>query len=183
VKRRRTTLLAIPVTLFSGVLLLAMTVGGCTHGLEPILEQPGFGGTIHFSSPWPPDSFNNVRVVAFNNYPPQNIINEILGGLAKVYPPITGSGLQTPADSVSYSFTLDSATVFKYVAVVMQDGSNIYADWKVIGAYGYSHGAGSPDSVTIPSNTYVNGINIDVDFANTPPTPPGIVASAASKQN
>ncbi|HEY9165546.1 MAG TPA: hypothetical protein VIS48_05240 [Candidatus Kryptonia bacterium] len=164
------------------LLLVAFSLSGCTHGLEPLSNQgvqPGFGGTVRFISAWPPaDSVVDVRIVAFYNYPPHNIFGEVTSGQAKVYPPIgPGSGFKLFVDSVSYSFTLDSASTFQYVVVALQYGSNVTADWKVVGAYGYAHGVGTPRSVVVGQNTFVNGINIDVDFQNVPPTPGGFVAA------
>ena len=146
---------------------------GCTHGLEPLPLQSGFGGTVRFISAWPPaDSVVDLRVVAFYKYPPSNIFGEVINGQAKVYPAIgPGTSLKLPLDSVAYTFTLDSASTFQYVVVALQYGSNITTDWKVVGAYGYSHGAGSPKSVIVPDNSFINGIDIDVDFKNVPPTP------------
>lgn len=88
-----------------------------------------------------------------------------------MYPSIGAAALPLFVDSLSYTFSLDSSSTFQYVAVAMQYGSNIYTDWKVVGAYGYLHGVGAPKSVVIPQNTFVSGININVDFENTPPTP------------
>lgn len=159
-----------------------LILSGCNRGLSPTQAsasvQMGFGGTIHFVSAWPPaDSLYNLKVVAFRTYPPKNIITEITSGGAEVYPPALTS-LPDSVDSVSYSFKLDSAAVFRYVAVALQYGSSIYQDWKVVGAYGYSHGVGQPDSVIVPSGSFINGIDINVDFKNTPPTP--FVGAASS---
>jgi hypothetical protein len=157
-------------------------LSGCSHGLEPPTTQLGFGGTIYFVSPWPhppTDSVYDIRVVAFYNYPPQNIINEVLAGEAKVYPPLVASAPTLFVDSLTYSFDLDSSSTFQYVAVAMQYDS-VLTDWKVVGAYGYKRGVGSPDSVVV-QNTFVNGINIDVDFKNTPPTPSITSVTAVSK--
>lgn len=155
---------------------------GCSHGLEPLPIQPGFGGTIRFVSDWPPqDSVYDIRVVAFYNYPPTNIIGEVESGNAKVYPAISASAWPLFVDSLTYSFILDSASTFQYVAVAMQYGANILSDWKVVGAYGYSHGIGAPKAVIIPPNTVINDIDIEVDFKNTPPTPVSASIAAASK--
>ena len=164
------------------LVVLSVSLLGCTHGLEPISVQPGFSGTVRFISAWPPpDSVHDIRVVAFYHYPPQNIIGDVLGGNAKVYPPIGTSAPAFFVDTLSYNFTLDSAAVFQYVVVAMQYGPNLLSDWKVVGAYGYSHGVGSPKSVTVKPNSFISGIDIDVDFKNTPPTPGGASASTASK--
>lgn len=174
-------------TIFGCIFLLALVLSGCTHGLEPPLApavQPGFGGTVRFVSPWPhppADSVYDLRVVAFFNYPQENIIGEVLSGQAKVYPPIGSAGLHLFGDSLSYSFYLDSSSTFQYVVVAMEYWPNTFSDWKAVGAYGYSHGVGSPKSVVIPENTFLNGINIDVDFQNTPPTPGTTSVIAASK--
>lgn len=163
------------------VLALSLSLIGCTHGLEPTPVQPGFSGTIHFVSAWPPaDSVYDIRVVAFYHYPPSNILGEVLNGNAKVYPPI---GMTVPAffvDSLSYSFTLDSAATFQYVAVALEYGPVLISDWKVVGAYGYSHGVGAPKAVVVKPNSFVTGIDIDVDFAHTPPTPGGGSDSTSS---
>jgi hypothetical protein len=156
-----------------GLIIIGVLISGCSHGLAPPSApqmQSGFGGTVYFTSPWP-DSVYDIRIVAFYDYPPRNIVNEILSGQAKVYPPINGTPFQLPVDSVTYLFSLDSASTFQYVAVAMRFGQNLYTDWKVVGAYGYSHGVGSPKSVVVPEGVFVNGINIYVDFQNSPPTP------------
>ena len=167
--------------LIAATLLSAVFVG-CNRGLAPTQPsssvQMGFGGTVRFVSAWPPsDSVFDVRVVAFSNYPPSNILTEVSSGQAKVYPALGANKVPLFADSLSYTFYLDSAATFRYVAVVIQNGSNYLQDWKVVGAYGYSHGAGQPDSVVVTPDSFVNGINIDVDFKNTPPNPLGSVAS------
>lgn len=166
------------VLLFSAALL-----SGCNHGLSPTqastTAQPGFSGTVHFLSAWPPaDSVQDLRVVAFYNYPPTNIFNEVTDGQAKVYPALNANKVSLFVDSLSYSFNIDSAGTFMYVAVAIQDGSNYLQDWTVVGAYGYSHGVGQPDSVVVPANTFVKGIDIDVDFKNRPPNP---LVSGASR--
>ncbi len=173
--------------IFGALLVLSLLMlAGCNRGLAPLQTspavQPGFGGTIHFVSVWPQaDSVQDLRVVAFYDYPPGNIFTEVTSGKAKVYPPIGSSGLSKFVDSLSYKFTLDSAGTFQYVVVAMQYGSNVLKDWKVVGAYGYSHGAGYPEPVTVPPDSFVNGIDLEVDFKNTPPTPLGGVAHPASR--
>jgi hypothetical protein len=159
---------------------------GCNRGLAPVqtssTSRPGFGGTIRFVSAWPPpDSVQDLRVVAFDNYPPTNIFGEVTSGQAKVFPAIGSPGLTKFVDSLSYKFDLDSAETFQYVVVAMQYGSNALQDWKVVGAFGYSHGQGSPQPVTVPPNSFVNGIDLEVDFKNTPPTPLNGIASPAPR--
>ncbi len=162
-------------------------LSGCNGGLSPVQSssnvQPGFGGTVRFVSPWPPaDSVQDFRVVAFFNYPPSNIIAEVSSGQAKVYPAIGSSGPAKFVDSLSYAFYLDSSATFHYVAVALQYGPNVLQDWKVVGAYGYSHGVGRPDSVVVKAGEFVNGINIDVDFKNTPPNPLSSIASPVHRK-
>ena len=161
------------------LILISISLAGCSHGISPLTVQPGFGGTIHFTSTWPPsDSVKDIRVVAFYHYPPVDIIGEVLSGAAKVYPPIGGVALPLFVDSLEYKFETDPAT-FEYVVVALQYGPNLFSDWRVVGAYGYEHGVGKPKEVIIPEDTFVNGINIDVDFKNTPPTPSATGSVAA----
>jgi len=167
-------------------IIFCVTFCGCTHGLEPAPApevQPGFGGTVYFSNwPHPPaDSVYDIRIVAFYKYPPLNIINEVLTGQAKIYPPIGGAALPLFVDSLSYIFDLDSSSTFQYVVIAMQYGSNTFVDWKVVGAYGYLNGVGSPEGVVVPENTFANGINIYVNFKNPPPTPGNSSFAAFSK--
>ncbi len=163
-----------------------LILSSCNRGLAPVQAsstvKPGFGGTIQFVSAWPPvDSVQDLRVVAFDNYPPTNIFGEVTSGQAKVYPAIGSKGLSKFVDSLSYKFDLDSAETFQYVVLAMQYGSNPLQDWKVVGAYGYSRGQGSPRPVTVPPDSFVNGIDIEVDFQNTPPTPLNGIASPAAR--
>ncbi len=160
------------------VFLSGLVFSACTHGLEPLQVpsvQPGFGGTIYYVSPWPhppADSVYDIRVVAFYDYPTQNIFTEVTNGGAKIYPPIGAAGVRLFTDSLPYTFDLDSSSTFQYVAVAMQYGPNVFADWKVVGVYGDSLDAGNRSSVVVPANTFVNGINIYVNFENPPPAPP-----------
>ncbi len=161
------------------LICLGLVLSGCNRGLSPTQASSsaitGFGGTVRFVSSWPhppQDSVYDLRVVAFRDYPPQNILLEVSSGNAIVYPPTsTTGGLPKFVDSLSYDFTLDSASTFQYVVVAMRYGTNVFSDWKVVGAYGYSHGAGSPRSVVVQQGSFLNGIDIEVDFQNTPPTP------------
>ncbi len=163
-----------------GAFSLLIFLSGCNHGLAPLPVQPGFGGTIKFVSTWPPqDSVYDIRVVAFYDYPPTNIIGEVESGSARVYPAISANPWPLFVNSLAYSFSLDSSSTFQYVAVALRYGANIFADWKVVGAYGYSHGVGEPKTVVIPPNTIINNIDIEVDFKNIPPTP--LSASVVSK--
>jgi hypothetical protein len=170
------------------VFLSGLIASGCTHGLEPPpvpTAQPGFGGTVYFISSWPHppvDSVYDIRVVAFYSYPPQNILTAVLDSQVLVYPPIgPGTTPKLFVDSMSYLLDVTSPKTFKYVAVAMEYGPNYETDWKVVGAYGYSHGIGAPDSVVIPPNTFVNGIDVNVDFKNPPPNPLSTSTAAASK--
>lgn len=176
------------IILIAFALLSGLTFSACTHGLEPMSKppvQPGFGGTIYFASPWPhppSDSVYDIRVVAFHNYPSQNIFSEVLTGQAKVFPPIGAASPPFFVDSLSYTFDLDSSATFQYVAVAMQYGPNVFTDWKVVGVYGDPLDVGNRESVVVPANTFVNGINIYVNFKNPPPTPPVTSVAAASRK-
>lgn len=143
----------------------------CDHGLKPsetstpIYEEPGFGGTVYFKGSWP-DTVYDLRVVAFRNYPPQNIINEVMGGKAK----FSQSPLPTKVDSTNYEVLADTGK-WEYIVVALRYGENIFSDWKAIGVYDTTAQDTIPTPIYIPYGKFIRGINITCDFNNPPPQP------------
>lgn len=143
----------------------------CDHGLKPseqeILpehEEPGFGGTVYFKGNWP-DTVYDLRVVAFREYPPQNIINEIFEGKAKF-----SDKLPQRVDSAKYEVLADTGK-WEYVVVALQYGSNIFSDWKAVGVYDTTPEDTIPTPIYIPFGKFLRGIDITCDFDNPPPQP------------
>jgi len=162
--------------ILKGLLFIAFFTMSCDHGLAPLPVEPeavkaGFGGVIRYIGKWPPpDSLKDLRLVAFLNFPPQDIVSEVISGKAKVYPPLGESSLPFNVDSTRYEFFVDPGT-YQYIAVAQQYGPNVFADWKAVGMYHTTSEPNQPASVTVPPNVFVTGIDIMVDFDHLPRQP------------
>lgn len=152
-------------------LLFIILLAGCDHGLSPndAAEEPGFGGTITLLSSWPPaDSVKDLRVVAFRNYPPQNLVLEITQGTA-VY---TDTTLLPLRARIAYAIRKSTVTgPFQYIVVAQQYGNNIFSDWRVVGVFSLVNDKTRPGAIDIPQGRFLTGIDIPVDFYNLPPQP------------
>ena len=65
---------------------------------------------------------------------------------------------------------------YAYVAVVQQSTEELSLarkDWFVSGVYYANGDTTKPGTMVIPDSTFVRNININVDFNNPPPQPPG----------
>lgn len=166
--------------------ILLLLFYSCDHGLKPPAtetstqyEEPGFGGTVYFKGTWP-DTIYDLRVVAFRNYPPKNIINEVIEGKAKF-----SQSLPKRVDSVRYEVLADTGK-WEYVVVALQYGANIFSDWKAIGVYDTTIADTIPTPIYIPYGRFLRGINITCDFNNPPPQPfrfSEIIGFLIAKQN
>ena len=160
--------------------LLYLLVISCDHGIEPEpLGTSGFSGTINFITDWP-DSVKRSFLVVFENplLEPDDFTIENLKFLSR----------EISLDVQIHNFSsLDSAYIpptpgpfpsgsYAYIAVVQQSTevlSLARKDWFVSGVY-YTFGDTSkPGTMVIPDSTFVENINIRVDFNNPPPQPPG----------
>lgn len=168
------------------IFFLLLSLSSCDHGLKPpetgtqIYEEPGFGGTVYFKGTWP-DTVYDLRVVAFRNYPPSNIINEVLEGKAK----FSQQSLPRRVDSTKYEVLADTGK-WEYIVVALQYGSNIFSDWKAIGVYDTTEYDTIPTPIYIPYGKFIRGINITCDFDNPPPQPfkfADIIGFLITKQN
>lgn len=124
----------------------------------------GIEGIINFRN-WPAEStLVDLRLVAFKNYPPGDIVSEVMLGNAQ----FTESLKPYFSDSLAYMLLLNGMpwNVIQYIVVAQQYGPNIQADWKMVGVY-YSPGDTSkPGSVALSPSGVNGGINITVDFLN-----------------
>ena len=161
--------------------LVLLLTAGCDDGLAPFDEsQPsGFSGLIRFRNWPPPDSVQELRVVAFFEIPSDSagLFNVLLAGGAAVYPAVGTKGLAQYVDSLPYTFTnIESSpslqvAEYKYIVIAQKYGSNIFADWKPAGVYTIKPGTFEPATLRVLYHRIIPGINIDVDFHNPPPKP------------
>lgn len=144
------------------------------HGLAPPpppelqTEEPGFGGIITVNSPWsPPDSLFDLRVVAFLNYPPGDIIEEVTNERA-----IISETLSFNKDTLHYRMnTGDLSASFQYIAVVQRYGENIFDNWRAVGVYTLSGDPTLPSSIVLNGSVYIPDIHIGINFYDLPPQP------------
>lgn len=153
---------------FSGFLLFF--ISSCDQGIVP--EPPpayGIAGTAYFSNWPPPDSIQDLRLVAFKSYPTGNVVNEVLQGNARFTNRLGPHG----AAEISYTLLLSPLQpgTFEYIAVAQQYGPNLFADWRAVGVYYAAGDTTRPGTVFVPGNAIVQGVDIYIDFDNPPPPP------------
>ena len=152
------------------------------HGIEPRpkpSESSGFSGKVSFVNEWP-DSIKRAFVVVFQNplLTPEDFTIFNLKFLSR----------EIPLGAAAYEYSsLDSAFIpsapgpfppgtYAYIAVAQQSTENISfarKDWFVSGVYYANNDTTQPGKIIIPDSTFVENINIIVDFKNPPPQPPG----------
>ena len=167
----------------SAILILMLAALACDdHGIEPKpkpSELSGFSGKVTFVNEWP-DSIKRAFVVIFQNplLTPEDFTIFNLKFLSR----------EIPLDAAAYEYSsLDSAFIpsapgpfppgtYAYIAVAQQSTENISfarKDWFVSGVYYANGDTTMPGTMVIPDSTFVENINITVDFNNPPPQPPG----------
>jgi hypothetical protein len=151
--------------------LISMFFIGCNGGLDPTQTQTTVGhikGVIHYTNGkdlWPSaDSVKDIRVVAFKNYPPIGILEEVLGGTAFY----TMESLPFFVDSANFDIEIAEPPItIKYLVVAQQFAGVM--DWRAIGVLNNSSPS-SPTEFTINFGE-TKYFNINVDFNNLPPQP------------
>ena len=150
----------------------------CDEGLSPDLadEEVGFSGTISFSGEWD-KSLKQTHVVGFKN-PLLSVTDFNVFNLKFVSETIP-NGTQSYQYSTNHEGSLISAIEpgeLAYIAVAQSLKDTITlnrADWIVIGIYYEPGDSLQPGIVTIPESGFLENINIQCDFNNPPPQPPG----------
>jgi hypothetical protein len=155
--------------------IIALTViFGCDGGLEPekkeVVDTKGYiSGHVHFmdsGETWPPrDSVVELRVVAFKNYPPGNILAELFAGNA-----VYSDTLELFVDSASFEIVIEKPPVeYKYIVAAQRYNDSLTA-WKAIGVYSLDGNPENPRQISVESGkTYPT--DIYVDFNKLPPQP------------
>ncbi len=158
------------------LLLLWGITSGCDQGLAPPPRElpTGIRGTVTFLSAWPPpDSVQELRVVAFQRFPlgdSSSIIAEVLAGRA-----FFSDTLPRFVDSTDYAILLHPPfpDTLRYIAVAWRYGPRLFADWLVAGVYTAEIRDDTliPGTVRVIPHRILEHIDIAVDFAHLPPQP------------
>ena len=157
-------------------LILAL-LSSCDDGLGPISNPSGISGVLRFKN-WPrADSVQELRLVAFKQYPHDStlLLLEYALGRAAVYPPIGSTAFPKFLDSIPYSFTTEHTTLqvdkYDYIVVAWRYGRNPLVDWRPAGVYTIEPSTFNPAPVRILLHRIIPEINIECDFSNPPPRP------------
>ncbi len=162
------------VCLFLGCLLVS-----CNEGLEPAFvsstQQTGSAyikGTLIIKngiSGWndSKDSVYAVRVAAFVDNPPSNIVQSLLSGTAY----LSSDSIELFTDSSTFIVEIpDPPKTIRYLGAALQYKKNDIFAQRVIGLYTPSGDVNLPGIVELkPRDTAI--VRIMIDFANLPPQP------------
>jgi hypothetical protein len=159
--------------LFYLISIFLLMISACNHGLSPKENESSqlaqISGAIFYQN-WPADSLFDLRLVVFEHYPPENILNEVLLGRATVYPDLGELPLPFYVDTTFFWLEIDPGT-YEYIAVAQQYGPEITSDWRAVGQYNTIPGDSLPTPITVNSGELLDNIIIYVDFDDLPPQP------------
>lgn len=141
--------------------------------------QTGFSGTITFAGDWPVD-IKRAFIVVFQN--------PLLTSADFTVTNLKFLSREIPLGATSYHFSsFDSSYIpqspgpfppgsYAYVAVAYQTTELLSLDrkdWYVAGVYYAPGNTSEPATMVITENVFLQNININCDFNNPPPQPPG----------
>lgn len=150
--------------------LLIVVLISCNEGLAPppAISPSYIKGNLTYKggkSKWPPsDSVKDIRVVAFRNYPPKDVVSEVTNGTAF----FTDSKLKF-VDSDTFSIVIAKPPLDIQYLVVAQNYGTIL-QWHAIGVYSISGDNTKPTTINITPGKVYNA-DINIDFDNLPPQP------------
>lgn len=162
--------------IFTIIIAIAAFIS-CDKGLSPDLaeEKAGFGGSITFSGDWDPDILQ-THVVVFKDplltVDDFNVFN--LSFVSESIPNGSGSYNYSTNDENALISTIEPGDI-SYIAVAQSLRDTITLnreDWIVVGLY-YSDDNTMPGTLTLTEGIFINDVNINCDFNNPPPQPPG----------
>ncbi|MFN3269371.1 MAG: hypothetical protein ACK42G_02165 [Candidatus Kapaibacteriota bacterium] len=153
------------------LLLLTFLLISCQEGLDPTVQETSFvkGKLIVVSgrNSWPPiDSAIELRVVGFRDFPPKDLLNEIVSGNAFI-----SDTLPRFLDTISYNLKIEKPPVeINYLVAALRYGTIF--QWKVIGVYSdemtYER---APKKIFVTKGKTIDNVNILIDFHNLPKQP------------
>jgi hypothetical protein len=164
---------ALKIIFFSILIVIS-----CDEGLSPDLaeEKSGFGGTVSFIGDWNPE-INQTHVVAFKNplisVDDFNVFN--LSFVSEAIPNGTKSYDYSTNDTSALISVIEPGEI-AYIAVAQSLRDTITLnrkDWIVIGLFYSENDSTNPGKINVNQGQFIENINIDCDFNNPPPQPPG----------
>lgn len=162
------------ILFFLFLILILAIFFDCDHGLSPSDAEivTGIRGTITYEDNWPPpDSLKEMRLVAFQEFPPGNIFADILSGRAIAFPsdPNENASLEFNVNSQEFFMEMPVGT-YQYIVIANRFGSNRFSQdsWRAVGQYTDTDSL--PTAIKLDENTILN-IDINVDFKNLPIQP------------
>ncbi len=171
-------------SLCAALLLIFLLSTRCDEGLKPPPVPPvtSISGTIRYAggkNAWPQrrDSVWTVRVIGFRQFPPMDLIGDILQGRAYFTPQALAidSTLPLYADSTRFSLVLpeEPPQRIEYLCVAMLvDTAKLLSTqgWRVIGVHSTTANFRQFGTVPVIYGRDVQA-DITVDFKNPPPQP------------
>lgn len=157
-----------PLIIFVVFLLIT-----CDHGIGPDNESSnitGISGTLYFMN-WPPaDSIKLLKMVVFYNFPPKDILSEVLNDSAFAYPAALTESLPYGIDSVQFQMELKAGR-YGYIAIAQQYGDDVFNDWRAAGQYDKTPADSLPTAVFVEKGILKENIDVTVDFNHLPVQP------------
>lgn len=151
--------------------LLFLLFVSCQEGLDPTIRRESSvkGNLIVISgrNSWPnPDSALELRVVGFQNFPPPDLLSEIVSGKAFI-----SDSLPRFLDTIPYQVKIDKPPVeINYLVAALRFGTIF--QWKVVGVYSDEMTfERRPRKLLVPKGVTIENVNILIDFNNLPKQP------------
>jgi len=159
-------------------LSIFLFLAGCDGGITPEPEskpkEAGFGGSVAFKGTWP-QGVKRTHIVAFRS----PLLSE--GDFNILNLAFVSDSIPYGVSGIVFSSLINpqvpiKAGEYAYVAVAQSRTpalSLVRKDWFVAGVYYADGDTTKPGTLVIPDNTFIDNININCDFNNPPPQPPG----------
>ena len=169
--------------LFLLAVLMPLLLGRCDKGIEPLPDTStvsgptGFSGKVTFTGAWP-QGIKRTHLVVFQNpiETSQDFLPPNFSFVADSIPYGSTQFVYNSVDNNFYPVFQLSPGSYRYVVVAQSKSPTLSLDrkdWTVVGVYYANGNTSSPGVLTIEQNRMTINIDINVDFNNLPPQPPG----------
>ena len=141
--------------LFITSVVLALSAGGCDHGLEATPPGPtGIAGRVTFIGAWPPE-VGQVAVAVYRDFPAQ--IEDFFALIG------TDTEVELGAATYDYFVPVDTDGIYRWVVVAWRREGGFWDFSSLLGCY-YLPGDELPRSVAVGRGQVARGIDITVDL-------------------